>query len=111
MSTFTAEEYRRRQETIHGWPVNVTSYRLLDRYLCKIDNVSPGATIARGEGATREAAEKEAVEQVTRRLQLTQALRDTRRALEELQQAGPDALRAGVDALRQQLRIVPDRDP
>ena len=63
-----AEDYQRRREELAGWPVGVVSYRLGDHYVCEIDNVSPGARIARGEGATREEAEQQAREAATRRL-------------------------------------------
>jgi hypothetical protein len=57
-----AEEYQERKVEIAGWPVNLTSYRLGDVFHCKADNVSPGAALARTTGATREEAEKKAIE-------------------------------------------------
>jgi len=42
--------------------VNITSCRLGDVFHCKADNVSPGAALARTTGATREEAEKKALE-------------------------------------------------
>jgi hypothetical protein len=57
-----AEEYQERRVEILGWPVNLTSYRLGDVFHCKADNVSPGAALARTTGATREEAEKHALE-------------------------------------------------
>jgi hypothetical protein len=56
------EEFQERKMEIRGWPVNLTSYRLGDVYHCKADNVSPGAALARTTGATREEAEKKAIE-------------------------------------------------
>ncbi len=42
--------------------MNITSCRLGDVFHCKADNVSPGAALARTTGATREEAEKKALE-------------------------------------------------
>ncbi|MCA9636473.1 MAG: hypothetical protein KC420_10650 [Myxococcales bacterium] len=90
--------------------MNITSYKLLDRFLCKVDNVSPGAVIARGEGPTRAAAEEDALSNARRRLQLTRVIADTRSSLEELQEQAPEELRAGVAALRDKLAEV-ETDP
>jgi hypothetical protein len=53
--------YQCRQEKLAGWPVGITSYQLGDRYYCTADNVNPGACLARGEGASREEAERQAL--------------------------------------------------
>ncbi len=45
------------REELEGFEVGIVSYRLGGRYCCEVDNVSPGARLARGEGATREEAE------------------------------------------------------
>ena len=66
------EDYQRREEKLAGWPVGIVSYKLGDKYFCEIDNVSPGARIARAEGPTREAAERDAKAAATRRLARTQ---------------------------------------
>lgn len=55
------EEFSRRKETFGGWEAEITSYRIGDTYYCHVDNVSPGATVARAEGKTREEAENEAI--------------------------------------------------
>ena len=55
------EEYTERKMDIEGWPVNITTYRLGDEWYCKVDNVSPGAWLARTKGASREAVEKDAI--------------------------------------------------
>ncbi len=65
------EDYQRRQEKLAGWPVGIVSYKLGDKWFCEIDNVSPGARIARAEGATREDAERDAIAAATRRLART----------------------------------------
>jgi hypothetical protein len=66
-----AEEYRSRQEEHLGWKMNIVSYRLGDRFHCTVDDVDPGARLSRGEGTTREEAEKEAVEKARRYLAAT----------------------------------------
>ncbi len=66
-----AEDYSRRKTELAGWPVNLTSYKVGDRYHCIIDNVDPGAWIARAEGATREEAEAKATEQAQASLSQT----------------------------------------
>lgn len=63
-----AEDYQRRSGEIGGWPVGIVSYRIGDRYFCEVDNVSPGARIARAEGASREEAERAALSDAERRL-------------------------------------------
>jgi hypothetical protein len=67
-----AEEYQRRRQELAGWPVGIVSYKLGDRFICEIDNVSPGARVARAEGATREEAERAAIGTAERRLGRTQ---------------------------------------
>ena len=66
-----AQEYMERKIEIQGWPVNVTSYKLGDLYYCKIDNVSPGAWLARTSAATREEAEQKALERAKELLSRT----------------------------------------
>jgi hypothetical protein len=63
-----AEDYQRRRQELAGWPVGIVSFKLGDRYVCEIDNVSPGARVARAEGSTREEAERAAIETAERRL-------------------------------------------
>jgi hypothetical protein len=53
-----AEEYRERKTEAAGWPVNITSYRIGAEWHAKADNVSPGASLARATGSTREEAEE-----------------------------------------------------
>ena len=67
-----AEDYQRRRQELAGWPVGIVSYKLGDRFVCEIDNVDPGARVARAEGATREEAERAAIETAERRLGRTQ---------------------------------------
>ena len=65
------QNYATRKTEAAGWQVNVTSYRMGDRYYCTVDNVSPGAWIAKTEGATREEAEKKALDRAAELLSKT----------------------------------------
>lgn len=62
------EEHSTRKDSLAGWNVGITTYRIGDTYHCHVDNVSPGATVARAQAATREEAEKVAIERATARL-------------------------------------------
>ena len=66
-----AEEYQERKLEVAGWPVNLTTYRIGAEWHCKVDNVSPGANIVRTTGATREEAERKALERANERLAQT----------------------------------------
>ena len=66
-----AEDYTERKDQIDGWPVNIVTYRIGDKYYCTIDNVDPGARFARAEGATREEVERAALEKAQRYLKQT----------------------------------------
>ncbi len=63
-----AEDYQEQQLELEGWPVKVTSYKLGETYHCTVDNVSPGAWLARASAASREDAEKQAVDKARQRL-------------------------------------------
>jgi hypothetical protein len=63
-----AEEYTERRETVDGWPINIVTYRIGDKYYCTIDNVDPGARFARAEGASREETERVALEKAKKYL-------------------------------------------
>ncbi|HVP48927.1 MAG TPA: hypothetical protein VMT32_20175 [Bryobacteraceae bacterium] len=65
------EEFQERRVEVGGWQVNLTSYRLGEVFHCKADNVSPGAALARATGATREEAEKKALERAEQLLART----------------------------------------
>ncbi|MGH9347144.1 MAG: hypothetical protein ACRD26_07740 [Vicinamibacterales bacterium] len=65
------EEFQERRDELGGWAINVVSYRIGGRYYCTIDNVDPGARVARAEGGTRGEAETAAIEKATRYLQQT----------------------------------------
>jgi hypothetical protein len=62
------EEHREQNLEIEGWPVHLTSYRIGETFHCTLDNVSPGATLARTTGSTREEAESRAIQRATERL-------------------------------------------
>jgi hypothetical protein len=61
MSDQKVEEFAERKIEIDGWPVNLVSYKIGEKFYCKADNVSPGARLARTTGATREEAEQSAI--------------------------------------------------
>ncbi len=69
------QNYSKRKAQAAGWEINVTSYQLGDRYYCTVDNVSPGAWIAKTEGATREEAEKKALDRATELLAKTRKIK------------------------------------
>lgn len=66
-----AEDYNERKETIDTWPIHIVTYRIGQTYYCTIDNVDPGARFARAEGATREDAERVALEKARKYLAQT----------------------------------------
>jgi hypothetical protein len=69
------QNYSKRRLEVAGWQVNVVSYQLGDRYYCTVDNVSPGAWIAKTEGATREEAEKKALDRAAELLAKTRRMK------------------------------------
>jgi len=66
------EEYTERVVKMEPWEVKITSYRLGDIYHSKADNVSPGATLARATGTTREESEQRALDRARQLLARTQ---------------------------------------
>ena len=62
------EEYSERKVEMEGWEVRLSSYRIGVEFYCHADNVSPGATIARTQAATREEAEGKALERARKHL-------------------------------------------
>jgi len=65
------EEYHERRVAVDGWEVNLTSYRLGREWHAKADNVSPGATLCRTTGASREEAEDRALQRAEELLDRT----------------------------------------
>lgn len=75
MSDLKAEEHQREERVLGGWPAGVTTYRIGETWICKVDNVSPGATVARGRGKTRQEALEIATTAAARRLAATRVHR------------------------------------
>ncbi len=69
MSTLIPQEYRERTEAVPPFKMHIVSYKLGDKYFCTVDNVDPGANIARAEGSTRENAEANATAKARARLE------------------------------------------
>ena len=65
------EAYEEKRLEAEGWPVRLISYKLGDVFHCQADNVSPGATLVRETGPTRDEAERKALEVARRRLSRT----------------------------------------
>ncbi len=65
-----AENYQKEKREVEGRMINLTTYQIGEHYFCHIDNVSPGATIARTEGATLEEARELALQKVIARFQI-----------------------------------------
>ena len=65
------EDYSDRRVDVEGWQVNLTTYKLGEEYHTKADNVSPGASLARTTGATREEAEQKALDRARQLLSRT----------------------------------------
>ena len=63
-----AEEYHKDLQEIFGLKVSITSYKIGSQYYCHVDNVDPGATIARTEAESKEAAIAEALAKAHERL-------------------------------------------
>jgi hypothetical protein len=55
------EQFSERRVDVDGWQVNLTTYKLGEKWHSKADNVSPGAALARVVAESREAAEERAL--------------------------------------------------
>jgi hypothetical protein len=55
------KNFSERKVDVDGWPVNLTTYKLGDKWHTKADNVSPGAALAGVVADTREDAESRAL--------------------------------------------------
>lgn len=71
MNILRPEEYQERIQSVPPFQVHIVSYRLGDEFLCSVDNVDPGAVIARTKGSTRAEAESAALERATKRLEFS----------------------------------------
>jgi hypothetical protein len=65
------EDYSRRQQELAGWPISIETYKLGDVYHCTISSVDPGARFARADGASKEEAERRALDTAARYLART----------------------------------------
>lgn len=63
-----AKEYRSESIQLKGNDLSVKSYRIENQFFCHVENLDPGAVIARGEGKTREEAVKNALQKAGERL-------------------------------------------
>lgn len=79
-----AEEQIERVVDVSGTQLRVTSYRLGQRYSCRVDNIDPGAIIGRASADTRGAAEEMALEQATSVLSLRATAAALRSSLDHL---------------------------
>jgi hypothetical protein len=68
MNVLQPEEYRERLEPVPPFQIHIASYRLGAVYYCSVNDVDPGAVIARSEGSTREEAELKAITRANERL-------------------------------------------
>ncbi len=66
------QNYSEQILVVEGWQVRLTTYQLGDTWHSKADNVSPGASLARMTGATRDEAEQKALERARQLLGRTQ---------------------------------------
>lgn len=63
-----AESYHQEKQEINGIPVEVVTYQIGSTWYCHVNNVDPGATIARASGSSRIQARDEAIKKVQKRL-------------------------------------------
>jgi len=71
MNIMRPEEYQERIQSVPPFQIHIVSYRLGDEFHCSVDNVDPGAVIARSQGSTRAEAELAALERATKRLEFS----------------------------------------
>lgn len=69
--TLCARQFRREHKLVADYPVRLTTYELAGRWYCHVDNVAPGAIVARGGGMTREQAMIQATQVAEVRLRRT----------------------------------------
>lgn len=63
-----AENFQQEDSDINGVRVRIVTYQVGERFFCHVENQDPGATIARGEGQTREEARRQALAKVNVKL-------------------------------------------
>ena len=69
------QDLTRRQIELAGWPIVVETYRAGATFYCTISSEDPGARFARGQGASRDDAERIALEKAERWLGQTRRFR------------------------------------
>lgn len=89
-----------RQITLEGVSVQVTSYRIGERFSCTVDNIDPGAVIGRGSGPDRDTAEEAATNQASMKLCLSQASQSLNRSIASLRPAAGSSSSGEFKALR-----------
>lgn len=89
-----------RHVLLEGVSVQVTSYRIGERFSCTVDNIDPGAVIGRGSGPDRETAEEAAMNQASMKLCLSQASQSLHRSIASLRPAAGAASSGEFKALR-----------
>lgn len=70
-----AEDFTRRRQELGGWPIVVETYRAGPTFYCTISSEDPGARFARGHGASRDDAERVALEKAERWIGQTRRFR------------------------------------
>jgi hypothetical protein len=63
-----ADDFNVNTREISGLTVNITSYKIGNKYYCHIDNIDPGATIVRLDGESKEEVIQTALERAVQRL-------------------------------------------
>jgi hypothetical protein len=66
-----AEGYTKRRQPLGDWEIEIETYQAGDIFYCTINNVDPGARVARADGATREEAERKALEKAEKYIKQT----------------------------------------
>ena len=66
-----AEGYAKRRQPLGEWEIEIETYQVGDVFYCTINNVDPGARFARAEGATRDEAERKALEKAEKYIKQT----------------------------------------
>jgi len=62
------ENYRLEKKAVNGTAIFITSYKIGTKFYCHIENIDPGATIARAYGETQEAAKQAAIAKALERI-------------------------------------------
>ena len=71
------EQYKVHIESVPPFRIRITSYKVGDVYYCTVDNIDPGAVIARSRGKSQEEAESKAIAHARQRVEATVVRRVT----------------------------------